>query len=66
MSDAQSHADLAKLKIPVALRPDVAEITSLTNQFCEQELDAEYRELCRRLIARLARKRSTSCVVDWK
>jgi hypothetical protein len=44
MSDAQSHTDLAKLKIPVALRPDVAEITSLTNQFCEQELDAEYRE----------------------
>jgi hypothetical protein len=29
----------------------------ITDRFCAEQLDAEYRELCRRLIARLARKR---------
>ncbi len=49
--------DLAALKIPVALRPRAAEIIEITDTFCAEYLDAEYGELCRRLIARLARKR---------
>jgi hypothetical protein len=49
--------ELAALKIPVALRPRAGEITEIADAFCAEHLDAEYGELCRRLIARLARKR---------
>jgi hypothetical protein len=49
--------DLASLKIPVALRPRTGEMIEITDPFCAEHLDAEYGELCRRLIARLARKR---------
>jgi len=48
---------LAALKIPVALRPRAAEMIEITDRFCAEQLDGEYGELCRRLIARLARKR---------
>src|SRR3954467_12473361 len=48
---------LAALKIPVALRPRAAEMIEITDAFCAEQLDAEYGQLCRRLIARLARKR---------
>jgi hypothetical protein len=34
----------------------------LTDQFCAERLDAEYADLCRRLIAKLARKRPTPLV----
>lgn len=57
MTDGPSHPDLAGLKVPVALRADVAEIIGLTDAFCKQHLDREYLVLCRRLVARLARKR---------
>src|SRR4051794_16579373 len=49
--------DVAALKIPVALRPRAAEVIEITDAFCAEQLDAEYGQLCRRLIARLARKR---------
>ena len=45
------------LRIPDQLRHDVEEILKLTDPFCLQHLDAEYGELVRKLIAKLARKR---------
>jgi uncharacterized protein DUF6398 len=45
------------LRIPDALRTDVDQIFKLTDAFCGEHLDAEYAELVRKLIARLARKR---------
>jgi hypothetical protein len=44
-------------RIPGRLRHDVAQIFTLTDSFCAERLDAEYRALIRRLIAKLARKR---------
>ena len=49
--------ELAALKIPVALRPRASETIEIADAFCAEHLDAEYGGLCRRLIARLARKR---------
>lgn len=49
--------DLVALKIPVALRPRARETIEIADAFCAEYLDAEYGELSRRLIARLARKR---------
>jgi hypothetical protein len=53
------HADgeLAKLKVPVELRPRVAEILAITDEVCAAHLDDEYGEFCRVLVGRLARKR---------
>jgi hypothetical protein len=53
------HTDsvLAKLKIPVELRPRVSEILAITDEVCAAHLDGEYGELCRVLVGRLARKR---------
>jgi hypothetical protein len=45
------------LEVPVTLRPVVSEIVACTDAVCEAHLDLEYRELCRRLVGRLARKR---------
>lgn len=45
------------LQIPESLRDDCEEIFKLTNAFCPEHLDAEYGQLCRKLIAKLARKR---------
>lgn len=45
--------------IPDPLQQTVAEIEAFTDQFCAERLDAEYADLCRRLIAKLARKRPT-------
>ena len=44
-------------RIPAALRHDVEEIFKLTDPFCAEHLDAEYGELVRKLVAKLARKR---------
>ncbi|MDA8331392.1 MAG: DUF6398 domain-containing protein [Candidatus Dormibacteraeota bacterium] len=44
-------------RVPRALREDVAAITALIDQVCNDHLDAEYAELCGRLLGRLARKR---------
>ena len=45
------------LRIPEALRHDAEEIFKLTDPFCAEHLDAEYGELCRKLVGKLARKR---------
>ena len=45
------------LQIPESLRDDCEEIFKLTDAFCAENLDAEYGQLCRKLIAKLARKR---------
>lgn len=45
------------LNIPEPLRHDCEEIFKLTDPFCAEHLDAEYGELCRKLVAKLARKR---------
>ena len=47
----------SKLRIPEALRHEAGEIFKLTDPFCAEYLDAEYGELCRMLVAKLARKR---------
>ncbi len=44
-------------RIPEAVRPQTEEILRFTDAFCVQHLDGEYGELCRRLVAKLARKR---------
>lgn len=46
-----------RLRIPQALRHETGEIFKLTDSFCAEHLDAEYGELCRKLVAKLARKR---------
>ena len=46
-----------RLRVPVALRARVREIVELTDALCADRLDSEYAELCRRLVAKLARKR---------
>jgi hypothetical protein len=52
-----AEAVLAKLKVPVAMRLRVAEILAVSDHVCVAHLDEEYAELCRVLVARLARKR---------
>jgi hypothetical protein len=49
--------ELARLKVPVALRDRTREILTITDEACITHLDGEYAELCRVLVARLARKR---------
>ena len=44
-------------RVPTALREIVGEIVQITDRFCADNLDAEYASLCRRLVAKLARKR---------
>ncbi|MBN1921614.1 MAG: hypothetical protein JW892_10240 [Anaerolineae bacterium] len=44
-------------KVPAAMQPIYKSIIALTNNFCEQHLNAEYAVLCRELAAALARKR---------
>jgi hypothetical protein len=48
---------LAKLKVPVELRPRVSEILAITGEVSAAHLDEEYGELCSVLVGRLARKR---------
>jgi hypothetical protein len=47
----------APSRIPDAVRPQTEAISKLTESFCAEHLDTEYGDLCRRLVARLARKR---------
>ena len=44
-------------RIPESVRPMAEEIMRLTDGFCAEHLDAEYGELCRKLVGELARKR---------
>ena len=37
-------------------------VTALTNEFCAERLDIEYADLCRRLVAKLARRRPSPLV----
>ena len=45
--------------VPSDIRPKYEAITALTDAFCEQHLNEEYAEMCRRLTVALARKRSS-------
>jgi hypothetical protein len=56
---ADIETALRALRIPRPLHDDATEIMRLTDGLCAEHLDAEYGELCRRLVARLARKRPT-------
>lgn len=44
-------------RVPAALQAKYDEIVALTDTFCQRHLNAEYRELCRRMAAKLCRKR---------
>jgi Domain of unknown function (DUF6398) len=46
-----------ELRVPTAMRGYVGEILAITDRVCSEHLDGEYAELCRRLVAKLARKR---------
>lgn len=59
---ASAHENLDGLRVPAALRPVVGAIVAITHRFCAEHLDTEYAELCRRLVARLARKRPSPLV----
>ncbi len=50
-------ASLRDVRVPKAFRERFEEICALTDRFCAERLDAEYAELCRKLVAKLARKR---------
>jgi hypothetical protein len=51
-----------ELREPTAMRGHLGEILAMTDQLCFEHLDAEYAELCRRLVAKLARKRPSPLV----
>ena len=50
------------LRIPAPLRRHVEQLFQFTDPFCGEHLDAEYAELIRKLIAKLARKRPSPLV----
>jgi hypothetical protein len=50
-----THGDTPR--VPKALQPSVEQICALTDSFCADHLDGEYAQLCRGLVAKLARKR---------
>ena len=54
--------DLSTLRVPKALRGDVAGIAALIDKVCAEHLDAEYGALCLRLLGKLARKRPSPLV----
>jgi hypothetical protein len=49
-------------RVPAAIQGKYDEIGVLTDQFCQQHLNEEYRDLCRRMAAKLCRKRPPSIV----
>jgi len=54
--------DLGQLKVPTALRDRTREILAITDEACRAHLDSEHAQLCRVLVARLARKRPSPLV----
>ncbi len=50
---------LSSTKVPADVRPRYEAITALIDAFCKRHLNQEYAEMCRRLTAKLARKRPT-------
>jgi len=49
-------------RVPTALQDRYDAIVALTDEFCQQHLTEEYRDLCRRLTAKLCRKRPSPLV----
>jgi len=49
-------------RLPAAIHAEAEEIIRLTDGFCAEHLDAEYAQLCRRLVGKLARKRPSPLV----
>ncbi|MHB1891628.1 MAG: DUF6398 domain-containing protein, partial [Acidimicrobiales bacterium] len=54
--------DLSSLRVPKALRGDIAEMAALIDKVCTEHLDDEYSGLCLRLLGKLARKRPSPLV----
>lgn len=50
-------SDPADYRVPKAVRPAFEEVMALTDAFCQEHLDEEFAELCRKATAALARKR---------
>jgi len=50
------------LRIPAPLRHHAEQLFKFTDPFCGEHLDAEYAELIRKLITKLARKRPSPLV----
>jgi len=57
LSTNHGAASLDGLRVPAALRPDAERVSAVTDAFCAEHLDTEYGQLCRKLVAKLARKR---------
>lgn len=57
-----SVAPVDEPRVPKALRAEAEAIWTLTDGYCAEWLDSEYAELCRRLVAKLARKRPSPLV----
>jgi Domain of unknown function (DUF6398) len=55
-------ADLTALRVPSGLRDRAREILTITDDACTRHLHDEYGQLCRHLVARLARKRPSPVV----
>lgn len=51
--------EIDELNIPRAARAHAEQVTTVTDEVCLEHLDAEYADLCRRVVGRLARKRPT-------
>jgi hypothetical protein len=49
-------------RLPTAIRPHADQIIAVTDAVCVEHLDAEYAELCRRVVGRLSRKRPSPIV----
>jgi hypothetical protein len=45
------------LNVPLAVRPYADQVVAVTDAVCREHLDQEYADLCRRVMAKLARKR---------
>ena len=52
-----STAKKNSLAVPAAMMPIYENLVRLTDEFCDQHLNAEYAELCRQMAAALCRKR---------
>ena len=49
-------------RVPAALTDLYCQITAITDAFCAEHLTVEYRDLCRRVVATLCRKRPSPLV----
>jgi hypothetical protein len=55
--DMSTRSTDRSLRVPASFQNEVERIFKLTDTFCAERLDAEYGELVRKLVAKLARKR---------